>query len=339
MDFPTIAEIAKDEHIAAQIPVNENEDPKDSWHLDLLSSDDILTTDWPEPVWAVPGLLTAGLAILAGAPKVGKSWLSLQIAQTVAAGGVVLERKVDQGSVLYLALEDPPRRLKERMSKQHWPTGLQVQFLTVGSFYDRIGDLRDGGAKRIANQIERVGYRLVVIDTLSRAIFGKQKEAEDMTAWLSPLQEIAHEQNCVILFVDHHRKMKGYDPDVIADILGSTAKGAMVDTAIGLYRERGKAGAKLAITGREIEERTLSIKMDWPTGSWQIEDNADGISSQQAELLDTLNELKTSTSSELGKVTGINKGTVHKQLSELENRGLVSKNGPSWRILSQNDIC
>lgn len=321
----------------ASIIDDEIEDPKDKWHLDLLSSDAILTTDWPEPVWAIPKLLTTGLGILAGAPKVGKSWLSLQMSHAVGAGGEVLGRNVEKGSVLYLALEDPPSRLKKRMAKQNWPAGLDVDFLTVGSFYDRIGDLRDGGAKRIAKQVERKGYRLVIIDTLSRAIFGKQKEAEDMTAWLSPLQEIAHDQNCVILFVDHHRKMKGYDPDVIADILGSTAKGAMVDTAIGLYRERGKAGAKLAVTGREIEETTLSIKMDWNTGCWMSDESNEDMTAQQSILLDVLHQIGPSGASDIAEAAFGNRekrGLAHSQLSTLESKGLVQNSGGAWKIVS-----
>jgi len=60
--------------------------------------------------------------------------------------------------------------------------------------------------------------------------------------------------------------VSGFDADAIADILGSTGKGAVADSARELYRERGKAGAKLSITGRDIEERTLALTMDHSTG-------------------------------------------------------------------------
>ena len=48
--------------------------------LTTLSAKYLLTATWPEPVWVVPELLPAGLAFLAGRPKLGKSWLALQIA-------------------------------------------------------------------------------------------------------------------------------------------------------------------------------------------------------------------------------------------------------------------
>jgi len=265
--------------------------------LDLLTADNILSTDWPETVWAVPGLLPVGLTILAGAPKVGKSWLALQFAQAVAAGGVVFGLRVEAGPVLYLALEDPPRRLQERMKKQNWPLGLDADFMTVGSFINKIGDLRNGGGERLARQIERRGYRLVAVDTLSRAVAGDQNDVAEMTAWLTPIQEIAHVKNCSIILIDHHRKSGGFYQDAIADILGSTGKGAMADTAIGLYRERGKIGAKLVITGREVIERTLDLRMDWFTGCWQLDSSEEGLTDRvfDARIIKTLKPLKKPT--------------------------------------------
>ena len=44
----------------------------------------------PPPRWAVPDLLPEGLTLLAGAPKLGKSWLSLNLSVAIASGGVAL---------------------------------------------------------------------------------------------------------------------------------------------------------------------------------------------------------------------------------------------------------
>ena len=38
--------------------------------IKFLTADEILSKEWPEPVWAVPGLLPAGLNVLAGAAKI-----------------------------------------------------------------------------------------------------------------------------------------------------------------------------------------------------------------------------------------------------------------------------
>jgi len=302
--------------------------------LPVHTADEILTTEWPEPVWAVPGILPVGLAILAGAPKVGKSWLALQIAQAVAAGGVVLGQKVEQGPVLYLALEDSARSLKYRMKKQSWPLGLDVEFTIMGDFLGKVGFLNSGGGDRLARQIFLRHYRLVVVDTLSRAITGDQNDVAVMTICLTPIQEIAHECNCTILLNDHHKKVKGEAMDAISDILGSTAKGAIADTILGLYRERGKPCAKLSIIGREVEETCLEIYLDRVTGCWQLNTANDNNQEQKPELLEALEKHKgRAGASEIGKDLDRNRGTVYKQFSQLEALGKVKKDGKEWVLL------
>ena len=295
--------------------------------IPLLSADAILTTEWPEPIWAVPGLLPVGLTILAGKPKLGKSWMSLQIAQAVAAGGVALGKRVERGLVLYLALEDSPGRLKDRMRQQNWPTGLSVDFMVVGQFADQIGDLQNGGGRRLAWLIEDRGYRLIVIDTLSRAVYGDQNDVDRMTRALSPLQEMAHTNNCAVVMVDHHTKGFGATPDAVGNILGSTAKGGVADSIWGLYRERGRAGAQLFVTGRDVEEQELALTMDWTTGCWQVEGQANEfeLTERRQEILGVLAEMGPSALVEIVEAVGQEKGNTYRRLQDLSNAGYVER--------------
>ncbi len=291
----------------------------------LLSADQLLTTDWPEPIWAVPDLLPVGLTILAGKPKAGKSWLALQLAQSVATGGLALDRKVEKGPVLYLALEDPPRRLAERMKLQRWPAGTDADFLTIGDFAERVGDLRNGGGVTLAQQIERRGYRFVVIDTLSRSVYGDQSDVVEMTLALSPLQAAAQEHNCAVAMIDHHRKGFGLNPDAIADILGSTAKGAVADTSWGLYRERGKAGANLHVIGRDVIEQTLALKFDGMTGCWHSEGDPYELelTERRQEIIEALEAMGRSSLSDIVEFVGQPKSNTHNRLQDLASSGQV----------------
>lgn len=95
------------------------------------SAADLQQQTFPPPRWAVPDLLAEGVNVLAGAPKLGKSWLALGLGIAVASGGRALGSiDVVQGDVLYLALEDTPRRLFDRMGKlcgaTPWPSGLAI---------------------------------------------------------------------------------------------------------------------------------------------------------------------------------------------------------------------
>ncbi|MCB0195561.1 MAG: AAA family ATPase, partial [Anaerolineae bacterium] len=80
---------------------------------------ELLEAEFTDPEWIIPGILPlGGLAILAGRPKLGKSWLALQWALATGNGGRVFGEQVRKCKVLYLALEDSPRRLKSRIKKQ-----------------------------------------------------------------------------------------------------------------------------------------------------------------------------------------------------------------------------
>ncbi len=83
-----------------------------------LSVQELLSTDWGKTKYIIPNLLPAGLAILGGDPKIGKSYLALQIAIAVGSGGEIFGEEVDKSPVLYVAYEDTFRRLKERVQKQ-----------------------------------------------------------------------------------------------------------------------------------------------------------------------------------------------------------------------------
>ena len=204
---------------------------------------------------------------------------------------------------------------------------LEAEFMPMGNFEDQIGNIMNGGAQKLAKQIAHKKYRLVVIDTLSRAVPGKQKEVEDMTSALTPLQEIAHNTNCAVMLIDHHRKNGVNEPDAIADILGSTAKGAMADTAWGIYKERGKRGAKLAITGRDIEEQTLNIAFDSRNMSWKYEGNTDDLTltERRQDILDALGNLGRAKVNDIAIAVGQERSNTHPRLQDLESAGKVRR--------------
>ncbi|MBK8048123.1 MAG: AAA family ATPase [Anaerolineales bacterium] len=75
-------------------------------------------------------LLCTGLAILAGRPKLGESWLAVQLATAVGSGHALLGLPSTPGRVLYPALKDTPRRLRDRLIKQQAPAQAAVSFVT-----------------------------------------------------------------------------------------------------------------------------------------------------------------------------------------------------------------
>ena len=88
-----------------------------------LSAKALVQKDFPEIKWVVDDLLPEGLTILAGAPKIGKSFFCLNLALAVSQAGTFLSRyKVSKPkSVLYFALDNDPQRLIQSRLKMIQP--------------------------------------------------------------------------------------------------------------------------------------------------------------------------------------------------------------------------
>src|SRR5689334_10298883 len=104
------------------------------WRTGAITAAELQNKIFPPIKWAIEPLIAEGLTILAGRPKVGKSWWILDGALAVAGGAFAFgEYRANTGDVLYLALEDNERRLKDRISrlvpsmfgqKAQWPERL-----------------------------------------------------------------------------------------------------------------------------------------------------------------------------------------------------------------------
>lgn len=287
----------------------------------LWSVRDLLSYQFPEPVWAVPNLIPAGLSILAGRPKIGKSWLALQVAIAAGTGGIVLGERVEQRNVFYLALEDSERRIKDRLSKQGCPLDASIMVKTEWA------PLIETGLNHLLKLIEKHTFTLVIVDTLARWAAVRKADDESLVAQrLSELQRYAVQNNIAVLLVDHHRKPGASSvTDVIDDVMGATAKTSIADAALGLYRQRGQQGAELKLTGRDVLERELAVQLDHELMCWQLLGDAAGVKANtlQREILDTLAESfgGECTATDLARFLGRDKSNIRKELVELANRG------------------
>jgi hypothetical protein len=254
---------------------------------------ELMALELPPVEWAVPDIVPAGVVILGGKPKLGKSWLTLGLGVATATGGVALgTKRVEQGECLYLALEDNRRRLQKRLDKllagDSPPEGLHIAL-----DWSR---LDEGGAEALDEWLgAHPDARLVVVDTLkkirprtsaNRNVYDVDYEA------LEPLVPLAAEHNVAIIVVHHTRKLAAADP--LDEISGSTGLSGGADGVLVLRRDRGRADAYLYVTGREVEEeQELALKWDPNTAGWCIVGDADEY--RQSEERRAINELLEKT--------------------------------------------
>ena len=207
------------------------------------------------PNFVVDTLLSQGLHILAGSPKVGKSWLALWLAVTVAKGEPVWNLPVSQGTTLYLCLEDSQLRIQNRLFEITEDAPSSVLFCTDSHV------LGQGLEEQLETfLVEHQDAVLVIIDTLQmiRGAGYDNTYANDYRD-LSVLKKIADVHGIAILLIHHLRKEKA--DDVFSRISGTTAISGAVDSSFTLVEEqRGSGKAKLSCIGRDIEYRELTLK-------------------------------------------------------------------------------
>lgn len=291
--------------------------------ISTISAEALQSKVFPPLRYAVDGYLAEGVTLLAGKPKIGKSWMALDFAMAVAAGDLALGSvKCRQGPVLYCALEDNHRRLKRRMSQlygdvEHWPPGLH--------FATQVRRLGDGLVDDLRNWIEAQRPKLVIIDTFAGVRPQSRREGYDADyAALSPLQEMAGQMGVAILVIHHLRKMQGDDPfDMIS---GTTGLTGAVDAAFVLHR--GKQGVTLYGRGREIEEMEQAV--EFVGGMWKVLGDADEVrrSDERSAILEVLDRADEPMGpKEIANALGWKTDNVKQLLFKMHKDGEIQKRG------------
>ena len=217
----------------------------------------------------MPGVLAEGLNLLAGAPKLGKSWLALNVAAAVAYGGMALSKiSVEKGEALYLALEDPPRRLQRRLR-----LSLGGESAPDGLFFETDWEqLLEGGCDRLDSWLDRhPDCRLVVVDVFAKVrgiVNGNVNRYEADYAAMASLKTIADDHAVAVLVVHHTRKASA--DDYVDSVSGTHGLAAAADAVLVLSRSRGSADAKLHVTGRDIEEAEYAMQFNPAEGTWAL---------------------------------------------------------------------
>ena len=261
----------------------------------LRNATDLMARDFPPVQWAVPGIMPEGYVVLAGAPKVGKSWLSLAMLVAIARGGNALG-VIDVGParpVLHIALEDNSRRMQRRIRQLGGATPNLFDFQTGE-------ELPDHHAITFATawlEQHRHERPVVCIDTLGRimraALPGQGTYERDyrLGATLKNLAEVA--PGSTVLAVHHTRKALG-EGDWMETVSGTNGVNGAADATLVITRKRGEEAGRLSITGRDIEnDGTLALTRDATSQgmSWVLDGSSIEEAMQRVEETESVDDL------------------------------------------------
>lgn len=247
--------------------------------LDSKSCEEIMTTVYKPIEFVVNGLIAQGLYILAGAPKVGKSWLALDICLSIAKGEKVIGHETLCSTALYLCLEDSFARIQNRLYEITDEPADNLYFAVMA---DSIGDGLEVQIEKFKS--EHIDLKILIIDTLQMVRNENESSYVSDYRELSVLKSLADKLEIAIVLVHHTRKCSDKDPFNM--ISGSTGISGCVDGSMVLIEtKRGSRKAVLHCVGRDIENAEINLQFDSELKRWITEDEPVVHKSKESILL------------------------------------------------------
>jgi hypothetical protein len=292
------------------------------------STTTIMAIEFPPIRWIVAGYVPEGLSILAGRQKLGKTWLAIDWAASVAAGGFAMGSiPCELGDVLYIDLENGNRRIQSRINAL-FPSPRQRPDLSRLEWVNEAPPLNKGFIDALDDwRLSVPAPRLVIVDVLQRVKptgSPQQTSYESDYSVLAPLQRWATEQRVGVVCLHHTRKAGADDP--LEALSGSNGLSACADTT--LLLDRNQDGTTLYVRGRDVEEKESA--MNFSGGLWTITGEAADVrrSDERGNILVTLEEAFDPMSpTELADVTGMKPGNIRRLLHSMMKAGEVRKTG------------
>lgn len=296
--------------------------------LPIFSAFELGRKEFPPIRFIVPGYVPEGCTILAGRPKLGKSWLALDMALAVAKGSECLGVSCDPGAVLYLALEDNQRRLQSRLQKLSpareetpWPRALNLA--TEWKRHDA-GGLED--IRSWAGSVENP--RLVIVDVLAQFRGGRantETQYESDYAAVKGLQEIAGELQIGVIIVHHVKKGAG-ETDPFEKVSGTLGLTGAADTTIVL--DRDSSGCTVYCRGRDVQEYERAVSFDKIDCRWTVQGDVASVrrTDERTAILDALEAADDlMTVKDVMSATGMQRNACDQLLYKMAKEGQITK--------------
>lgn len=240
----------------------------DPHYLHTITMTELYQTAYQSRPPIIDGLLYAGAYILAGAPKIGKSFLVAQIAYHVSIGRKLWDFEVHQGTVLYLALEDDYQRIQSRMFMMYGVDDTpNLHFATVAG---RIGNGLDEQLENFVR--EHSNTKLIIIDTMQkiREVGGEAYSYASDYEIIGRLKQFADKYGICVLIVHHTRKQPAGDSFEM--ISGTTGLLGCADGALLMQKKKRTAlEATIDVVGRDQQDQILYLSKDPATQIWNLE--------------------------------------------------------------------
>ena len=310
--------------------------PKANWEETVIPARMLYRHKFEATPFIIQDILPEGTMLITGKPKTRKSWLALNLAWAVAAGGKALgQYDALQGDALYIDLEMGAKRLHKRLHvvspECEPPKGFQ--FATK---WPRVGE---GFETWLRDYLKTHPFtRLVIVDTLV-GIRPTRKRYEDPyesdKAFTQALTDLCHTHRIAMVLIHHSRKADG--SDITDDASGSTGLTGGVDNYAALRLSRTTKGAgEFLLTGRDIEiDGDLNLQWDARLAQWNATSEAPAptLTPERRDVMGLLRERPGLKPKEIALLLKRDEPGTRRLLGSMQKDDLVtSAQGGFWYV-------
>lgn len=208
-----------------------------------------------KPKLLIENLLPAdGITILAGEPKVGKTFLLQQLTYSISVENTFLGRNIEKTKVIYFSTENSAELLKDRLLNLGTNFGNSLYCYQCPM---SIEDIKYTLASVKRAKKERI---LAIIDTFQEVVYGNQKfniNAYNDTYNLGDIyKELSNEFNTTFILVIHLNKNEN---NSFKRIMGSTGLRAVTSANITLEKETD-SNYILKVESRYFVNQEINLK-------------------------------------------------------------------------------
>lgn len=232
--------------------------------LETVTAQELLERPLEGISWLIEGLLAVGLIVLAGTPKIGKSWFAALLGLCISTGKPFLEHATIQAEVLYLCLEDTFPRIQQRLFRLTDGANDKFHFAVMA---DKLQNGLIGQLERF--MVKHPETKLVIVDTLQtvRSATNDNAYAADYGD-LGMLKRFADDHGLAVLLVHHTRKMSD-SSNVFNMVSGSNGIMGSADETMILAKGNFFDGkATLSVTGRDVD--LAEYKLAFRDCRWEL---------------------------------------------------------------------
>ncbi|WP_294534304.1 AAA family ATPase [uncultured Rhodoblastus sp.] len=234
--------------------------------------------------WTVKGLMPSqGLVVVYGPSGCGKSFLVTDLALLIAQGEPWAGKKVQTGSVCYVAAEGAAG-FRKRIAAYREAHGLKrekLPFYLISAAPNLGTDKGDLEKLRLSIESRPKGLtlRLITIDTVSQVLHGAEENGSGMTALIANANVLAAHFKCAVLVIHHSGK------NVENGARGHSSLPAAADVVWSVKKDEARGVSVVTVEKAKDEIGGLAFDVKLKRVVLAVDEDGDEISSLVVESI------------------------------------------------------